>query len=137
MKSIIILRGISNSGKSTWAEKQKDYFVISRDKIREDILGKERLQQYFNYGQDFQVEQLVTEIQEKEIAKHLIKNHKIIIDNTNLKKKYIQEYINVILDIKENLEDVEIKTFYIDIDEALKRNSNRKEKFISEKVIRK
>lgn len=137
MKNIIILRGISNSGKSTWAEKQKDYFIISRDKIREDILGKERLQQYFNYGQDIQIEQLVTEIQEKEIARHLIKNHKIIIDNTNLKKKYIQDYINVILDIKENLDDVEIKTFYIDIDEALKRNLNREEKFISEKVIRK
>lgn len=127
-KRIIILRGISCSGKTTWANQQKDYYIVSRDEIRKQILGsEENLQKYFNQGLENNIEELVSQIQEKEIAKHIIKNHKIIIDNTNLKKKYIQEYLDIINDIKPiEYSEIQIKDFDVPLDEALKRNSNRK-----------
>ena len=138
MKSIIILRGISNSGKSTWAKQQNGYHIVSRDAIREFLLGgKENLQKYFSKGMDFQIEEYITTIEEQMIAKHISKNHKIIIDNCNLLKKYIQTYVNIFSDFDYPIEEIEIKTFPVELEEAIRRSKIRDEIPINENVIKK
>lgn len=138
MKDIIILQGISNSGKSTWTRQHPDYYVISRDLIRENLVdGKEKLQKYFSHGMDFQIEEYVTQIEEQELAKHISKNHKIIIDNCNLVKKYIQTYVDIFADFDYPIENVEIKKFNIDVEEAIRRSKLRDKIPINENVIRK
>lgn len=138
MKNIIILQGISNSGKSTWTKQQDGYHVISRDSIRESLLGgKENLQKYFSKGMDFQIEEYITTLEEQMLAKHISKNHKVIIDNCNLVKKYIQTYVNIFSDFDYPVEEVEIKTFPVELEEAIRRSKIRDEIPINENVIKK
>ena len=138
MKSIIILQGISNSGKSTWTKQQSGYYIISRDSIRESLLGgKENLQKYFSKGMDFQIEEYITTLEEQMLAKHISKNHKVIIDNCNLQKKYIQTYVNIFSDFDYPIEEVEIKTFPVELEEAIRRSKIRDEIPINENVIKK
>lgn len=138
MKNIIILQGISNSGKSTWTKQQSGYHIISRDAIREFLLGgKENLQKYFSKGMDFQVEEYITTLEEQMLAKHISKNHKVIIDNCNLLKKYIQTYVNIFSDFDYPIEEVEIKTFPVELEEAIRRSKIRDEIPINENVIKK
>ena len=138
MKNIIILQGISNSGKSTWTKQQEGYHVISRDDIRESLLGgKENLQKYFSKGIDFQIEEYITTLEEQMLAKHISKNHKVIIDNCNLVKKYIQTYVNIFSDFDYPIEEVEIKTFPVELEEAIRRSKIRDEIPINENVIKK
>lgn len=138
MKNIIILQGISNSGKSTWAKQQEGYHIISRDAIRKFLLGgKENLQKYFSKGMDFQIEEYITTLEEQMLAKHISKNHKVIIDNCNLVKKYIQTYVNIFSDFDYPIEEVEIKTFPVELEEAIRRSKIRDEIPINENVIKK
>ena len=138
MKNIIILQGISNSGKSTWAKQQDGYHIISRDAIRKFLLGgKENLQKYFSKGMDFQIEEYITTLEEQMLAKHISKNHKVIIDNCNLVKKYIQTYVNIFSDFDYPVEEVEIKTFPVELEEAIRRSKIRDEIPINENVIKK
>lgn len=138
MKNIIILQGISNSGKSTWTKQQEGYHIISRDAIRESLLGgKENLQKYFSKGIDFQIEEYITTLEEQMLAKHISKNHKVIIDNCNLVKKYIQTYVNIFSDFDYPIEEVEIKTFPVELEEAIRRSKIRDEIPINENVIKK
>lgn len=138
MKNIIILQGISNSGKSTWTKQQEGYHIISRDAIRESLLGgKENLQKYFSKGMDFQIEEYITTLEEQMLAKHISKNHKVIIDNCNLVKKYIQTYVNIFSDFDYPIEEVEIKTFPVELEEAIRRSKIRDEIPINENVIKK
>ena len=138
MKNIIILQGISNSGKSTWTKQQEGYHIISRDAIREFLLGgKENLQKYFSKGMDFQIEEYITTLEEQILAKHISKNHKVIIDNCNLVKKYIQTYVNIFSDFDYPIEEVEIKKFPVELEEAIRRSKIRDEIPINENVIKK
>lgn len=138
MKNIIILQGISNSGKSTWTKQQEGYHIISRDAIRESLLGgKENLQKYFSKRMDFQIEKYITTLEEQMLARHISKNHKVIIDNCNLVKKYIQTYVNIFSDFDYPIEEVEIKTFPVELEEAIRRSKIRDEIHINENVIKK
>lgn len=139
ISKIIILRGISGSGKSTYAElKEKEgYYVISRDRIRLELLGsKEELKRYFASNLDYQIENYVTKIELKKLAQFLSKGFNIIIDNTNLKKKYIQDYIDVIAGFNIPIENVTIKNIECPLEEAIERDSKR-EMVVGEKIIRK
>lgn len=139
ISKVIILRGISGSGKSTFAlEKEREgYKVISRDRIRLELLGnKEELKRYFASGLDFQLENYVTKTELKRLAQYLSKGLNIIIDNTNLKKKYLQDYIDVIASFQIPRENVTLKTLQCSLEDAIERDSKR-EMVVGEEVIRK
>lgn len=78
----IILQGPPCSGKSTFAAMIPEFEVISRDKIRKELFGD-------NYKQNWKQEELVTEYEDYLYAEVKQKNLDVIIDNTNLKQKYI------------------------------------------------
>lgn len=139
ISKVIILRGISGSGKSTYAKlrEKEGYQVISRDRIRLELLGsKEELKRYFDSNLDYQLENYVTKIELKKLAQYLSKGLNIIIDNTNLKKKYVQDYINVIAGFDIPIKNVTIKTLECSLEEAIERDSKR-EMIVGEEVIRK
>lgn len=91
-QSIIILIGISGSGKSTWAsnfiQKNPEYISVSRDAIRMQITSSKK--RWLEKG----LEMLVTKMQDELINTALNDGFSVIIDNTHLDKKYIQEVIN-------------------------------------------
>lgn len=133
---IEILRGISGSGKSTYAaEKEKEgAVIICRDRIRTSLLGEEGLVKYFSNGMDWNLEQEVTTIENQMLVSAIKKGEYVIIDNTHLKKKYIQSLVNIFYDLNVPIKEVKIKTFDVGLAEARKRVSKRDSSPISEEV---
>jgi len=112
MPKMIILRGVSGSGKSTWAQ-QQSAIVVSRDAIR--------AMQYGSDGPDYydvdkavlrQREETVTVIQDAMIEASLRAGNDVIVDNTNIEWKYVKALAKIANRVGA---DVEVKVF----DEAL------------------
>ncbi len=89
MKNVYIMRGIPGSGKSTYIKDKLDGIaVVSRDDIR---------QKYFGVGDDEKailtpsLEHKVTEIFWDQIEALISRKNDIVIDNTNLKNKYLNK----------------------------------------------
>lgn len=87
MQEIIILVGISGSGKTTWCEdfikENPNYVRVNRDSIRMGITASN------NRLLKRDLENLVTKIQHEQIRTCLLEGYSVIIDNTNLKSKTI------------------------------------------------
>lgn len=138
MKRILILRGISGSGKSTFAKSliPEGYYIVSRDQIRLDLLGTKGLEQYFEQGMDPSLEDYITQIEEREIAGHLIKKHKLVIDDTHIRRVYVQALVNLFFETETDPDDVEMIEFSISLDEARKRCDQRDKKPIKDEVLK-
>jgi predicted kinase len=83
MPHCIFLIGIPCSGKSTYAKKQEGYTIISRDNIRELAYGRNP-----KYRQIDEV--LINQIFDALLEKAVAEGANVIIDNTNLRTKYIR-----------------------------------------------
>lgn len=104
-QKIIVLRGISGSGKTTFCTKflkdNPDYVRVNRDEFRHMIActGNNLLPR--------ELENLITNMQHSCILESLNLGKNVIIDNTNLKKEYLEDIL-----LKYNhLADIEIKEF--------------------------
>jgi len=133
MSSILLLSGISNSGKSTFAKKLVDvnpekYIIVSRDILRY-MYGytEETVSEYYSRPEFLLLENQITAMQDYLISFWLRRSKTVIIDNTNLKKKCIKEFDKFGV-------PVEVKYFDITLKEAITRNMSRNRK-VSEEVI--
>ena len=132
---IIVLVGISGSGKSTFASttvrhNPERYVTLSRDKVRELIYGYTESDVHEYYGRnDFNyMERQVSDTLDVLISFWLKKGKDVIVDNTHLKRKYIEEYDKFGV-------DVETIFFGVDLDVAIERDSKRVRR-VGEDVIR-
>jgi predicted kinase len=136
MAEILILSGISNAGKSSWAaktvqENPEKYIICNRDKIRELLYGYTERNVYEYYGRsNFQyLESQVTAMQDNLISFWLKRGKIVIVDATNLNLKYIKDFDKFGF-------STEIKYFDITLKEALTRNMSRNRK-VDEAIIEK
>ena len=127
---VIILIGVSGSGKSTWVKnhlkEHKDFIVISRDHLRHQLFrldSEEELANYYSSENFGKSESLVSEMQESMILCALQQNKSLIIDNTHLKLRYIKEMVKLVGDKAH----VMLKTFdeILDVEELLARIRRR------------
>lgn len=129
---IILLCGISASGKTTWAKEylknNQNSVIVSRDILREKYFPNNGIKRILS----FQLEERITSIERKLVLKNALLNKDIIIDDTNLRQKYLKEWISIFE--KEKL-DWKIEIFDVSLEEAIKRNSTREEK-VDEYVLR-
>lgn len=142
---LLILQGISGSGKSTYANNlccvDPDWVVINRDSIREGLLGKQLLEQYFAQGMDFSIEQEVTKREQTAMAKAIAAGKKVILDNTNLQKKYVVAAIKLYYEVVGVLQrgcvkdDIFIKKFDCSLEGAEKNIKKRGERLVSRQVL--
>ena len=116
---VIIMMGISGSGKSTWTEqyaKEHDYKILSRDTIREELGMVSSDKKYKgNKSQEDKVSKLFNE----RLVQYVQNGAKVIIDNMNLQERYRKAY-------KELLNEYELKWggVYVEaptIEECVKR----------------
>lgn len=118
--NIEILIGIPASGKSTYAlEKIKNNERIvrfNRDSYR--LMLKDA--QICNS----KIEMLITTLLIDGVKDALMKNLDVIIDNTNLKKSYIMEYVKQF----ETMANISFKVFDIEPEVAIQRDENRQYK---------
>jgi len=134
---IKVLSGISASGKSTYANMlflsdPNKYVIISRDKIRELLYGftEESVEAYYSMDNFGKMEKQVTKYQNELIQFSLGQGKSIIIDNTNLRIKYIKEFSSN-FDVP-----ISFEFFDISLEEAIARDSKRVRKVGSEVITK-
>lgn len=97
MRKIIVLIGISGSGKSTYAkdyvEKNSNTVIVSRDAIRMALFGytEETYSEYYK-GDISEREKIVSDFFDAQVWTALEKGLDVIADNTHLNKSYINKY---------------------------------------------
>ena len=98
---LIIMCGVSGSGKSTYAHSlfksnPSQYLIINRDKIRELIFGytEESIVDYYKRTDINKCEKEVTHYEDTLINEGLNKNKTVIVDATHLKRKYLERFKN-------------------------------------------
>ncbi|MGL4631190.1 MAG: AAA family ATPase [Leadbetterella sp.] len=138
MRKIIIIIGVSGSGKSTWAKafcnQNPSYIRINRDAIRKSILNVP-LNEYHTWdnSEKFKIETLVSQQFNAMIISCLKEGWDMVLDNTNLKVSYINEYKKI---LSENCDSYEIsyKRMDLSLNECIVNDKNR-EDVVGEKVI--
>ena len=129
MSKLIICRGLPASGKSTWAkqwvlEDPEHRVRINQDDIRL-MLGK-----YWVPSR----EKLVQEIQFDAVVEALSKEFDVVIDNTNLNNKVLDQFNRLIRTFEDY--EIEYKDFFdTPLSVCIERDKNR-DLQVTEKVIR-
>lgn len=131
---IYALIGISASGKSTLARTMVRYMnsvVISRDSLREMLFGytPETIKAYYDRDDVGAMEKVISEYQDKLIKDTLASGRSVILDNTHLRLKYINQLKEYGVSIKFVLVDTDFET-------AMERDASR-ERSVGEDVLRK
>lgn len=125
---IIVLCGISNSGKSSYGanmvqENPSLYVLVNRDNIRELLYGytEENISGYYQREDFYKLEKEVTLYEDTLIHEGLNLNKTVIVDATHLKSEYLKrfEFWNV---------PVEYIYFETSIPIAIERDSKRTRK---------
>ena len=141
MKKVLILSGLSGSGKSTFARQfcaeNPDWLRVNRDDLRRSLLSVS-LPEYWQTWNDERknrVENLVNALQRTAILDGLNQGWNILIDNTNLRLSYINEFRK---HLSEHFDAVDITYRLVDtpIDECIQRDKYRNDS-VGEAVIRK
>ena len=124
---IRILIGIPASGKSFWAinflRNNPNWIRVNRDSFRLMLRNEQSCEP--------KVEDLVSTLLIQAVHAALQKKLNVIIDNTNLKEKYIRQFIE---EFKYSA-NIEYQVFDISLDKALERDKNR-EASVGEDVIK-
>lgn len=129
MSTLIILRGISGSGKSTRAlellNSTPNSVIISRDAIRAMLWGTAAA-----HGVD---EKLVTLVQDASVNAACQQGKTIILDNTNVVPKFLD---TAIYHVSSWGYEIVVEVIDTPLDEALRRNAAR-DRVVPEEVVRK
>ncbi len=99
MKKLVVLCGISGSGKShfahqEWLKDPLNVAVVNRDKIRELLFGytEETIKDYYRLPEIGKLEKQVTLYEDTLIHEGLNLGKTVIVDATHLKKSYLERY---------------------------------------------
>lgn len=125
---LTILVGMSNSGKTTYANRivqadPKTYLRVNRDEIRNLVFGytDETIQDYFLRPDFWDLEEVITKMEDALIAEGLSIGKDVILDNTHLDRKYIENHQHWEV-------PTEVVVFDVGLEEAKRRNNLRARK---------
>ena len=116
MPDVVILRGASGSGKTTFA-KRMPRVRISRDDLRRLLFGIEGKAVLTS-----EQEKKVTKFQREWIERELLEGNDVVVDDTNLNKSLLKSLCRFINDIGFNFTIVDTK---VSLEEAKARNARR------------
>ena len=116
MPDVVILRGVSGSGKTTFA-KRMPRVRISRDDLRRLLFGIEGKAVLTS-----EQEKKVTKFQREWIERELLEGNDVVVDDTNLNKSLLKSLCRFINDIGFNFTIVDTK---VSLEEAKARNARR------------
>lgn len=121
---MIILRGVSGSGKSTWARNQSGVVIVSRDNIRVMEYGSDGPDYYNTVTKEILAERenTVSVIQDSMIEGLLRAGKDVVVDNTNIEWKFVKALAKI---ANREGAEVEIKVFDVPLATAIQRNQIR------------
>ena len=122
MSTLTILRGVSGSGKSTWA-RQQNAIVVSRDSLRVALFGSDG-PDYYDRPKEVlsERENVITLAQDAMIETSLRAGKDVIVDNTNIEWKYVKALAKIANRVGAK---VEIKVFDVTSSVAMARAQDR------------
>lgn len=122
MPRLTILRGVSGSGKSTWA-RQQNAVVVSRDDMRLALYGSDG-KDYYAVDKDVlrERENVITLVCEAAIAGALKAGKDVVVDNTNVEWKFVKQLAK--LGFRHGA-DVGVRVFDVPMYDAILRDENR------------
>lgn len=136
MTKLTILRGLSGSGKSTWAEAQPGAVIVSRDRLRVAMFGSDGVDYYQRH--DLRAcEDAITAVEHAAIDAALRAGKDVISDNTNIEVKYMKPIAKIGY---ERGAQVQTRVFDVPVETAIERNKKRAEiggRDVPETTIRK
>ncbi len=121
MAKLTISRGISGSGKSTWA-RQQSAFVISRDDLRVQYFPGFSPEEYYKAAGLGEREDSITRIQDATITVMLKAGNDVIVDDTNINWSYVKRFAKIANRLGA---EVEVKVFDVDLTTATMRDTYR------------
>jgi len=128
-QTVLVLRGIPASGKSSFARQWLSQDPYNRARVNRDDI---RMATFGRYELPPELESVVTKIEHATIKALLASGKSVVVDNTNLRAKYLKPYLQMAHDANVT---VLHKDFPIELKEALARNSAR-ERVVPENVIK-
>jgi predicted kinase len=120
MQKVILCKGIPASGKSTWAKQE-----VAKDPNNWARINNDDLREMLNqsvWSKDY--EKIITNTRNYLIEDILKRGKSIIIDNLNINNIHFEDVCKIVSRINADI-IVEEKVFYIDLQDALERNSKR------------
>jgi len=135
-QKVLILKGLSGSGKSTYAKELMKSEPTKWKRINKDLL-REMLDGGVWSGKN---EQEIIFLRNELIVKYLIKGFNVIVDDTNFDPKHaktIKEMVDIINGNEEPRFNVEVEERFFDVPvyECIERDKLRGDKSVGEKVI--
>jgi predicted kinase len=141
MKKVMILTGLSGSGKSTFARQfckdNPNWLRVNRDDLRRSLLPVS-LPEYWQTWPDDQknrIENLVNALQQTAIIEGLRQGWNVLIDNTNLRLSYINEF-RKLLNAHSDAVEINYRLIDVPVNECILRDKYRDDS-VGEAVIRK
>lgn len=117
---ILILIGIPASGKSTWAAEyvrnNPNWVRVNRDDFRAMLKNSQVCEN--------KIEDMITTLVIDTVNRSLMKNLNVLIDNTNLKRKYIDEFVEQF----KYQANIGYRVFDISLAKAIERDAARDKK---------
>ncbi|UFH54657.1 AAA family ATPase [Spirosoma sp. KNUC1025] len=140
MKKVLILTGLSGSGKSTFARRfcleNPNWLRVNRDDFRRSLLPVSLPEYWKNWPdrEKSRIETVVNELQKSAILEGLRRGWHVLIDNTDLKQSYLNEFRKL---LSSHFDEVSIQYKLLDvpIDECIQRDKYRDDS-VGEAVIR-
>ncbi|GAB4022709.1 phosphatase domain-containing protein [Spirosoma koreense] len=140
MKKVIVLTGLSGSGKSTFAQRfcaeNPNWLRVNRDDLRRSLLTVSLAEYYGTWPEPKRnrIETIVNELQTTALLEALNRGWHVLIDNTNLKLSYINAFRRI---LTTHFDAVEIQYRLLDtpIEECIWRDKYRDDS-VGEAVIR-
>ena len=138
-KEIKVLIGCSASGKSSYAKEfvqnNPSYKIVNRDKLREMLFGynEENVFEYYLSKEMSKNEKLITTFQTTVMRQLLAQDFNIIVDNTNLDKKFLQQLLDEFPQCEFSFKFIGLE---LSLEELIERDSKRLRKVGSD-VIKK
>lgn len=122
MSRLVICRGISGSGKSTWA-RQQNGVVVERDEIRKMLFGTDGPDYYAVEKEVLSSrEQTVTVVRDNMIAGLLKDGKDVYVSDTNIEWKFVKQIAKIGYRCGA---EVEVKVFDVDLKTAVGRDEMR------------
>ncbi len=142
MQHVLILIGISGSGKSTFAKQfvqdNPSYLRLNRDDLRRSIVPVP-LGEFWKWDdkRKNRIERLVSELEKSALLSALESGWNVVMDNTHLRQRYITEILKVVdkqATAKQSI-DVSFQVIDVPLNTAIERDQARSD-VVGEAVIR-
>ncbi|AQG80180.1 AAA family ATPase [Spirosoma montaniterrae] len=139
MKKVLILTGLSGSGKSTFARQfcaeNPNWLRVNRDDFRRAILPIALPDYWRNWpdNEKNRVETVVNALQQTAIVEGLRRGWHVLIDNTNLKLHYLNEF-RTLLSAQFDAVSIEYKLIDTPVADCIRRDKGREDS-VGEAII--